>query len=106
MYSSMAHREGAITALGQCDPGMPFPTLPDPPEISFQTKANQDSSLCNISVILQEIYIQVEEKRKEILIYLFVEQKACLSAGIAKLIFTMHRLAKITSAMRNIHGVV
>lgn len=40
MYSSMAHREGAITALGQCDPGMPFPTLPDPPEISFQTKAN------------------------------------------------------------------
>lgn len=45
-------------------------------------------------------------KRKEIVRYLFVQQKVCLSAGIAKLIFTMHRLAKITSAMRNIHEVV
>lgn len=43
-------------------------------------------------------------KRKEIVIYLFVKQKVCLSAGLAKLIFTMHRLAKITSAMRNTRG--
>lgn len=45
-------------------------------------------------------------KRKEIVIYIFVKQKVCLSAGTAKLIFTMHRLEKITSAMRIIHEVV
>lgn len=45
-------------------------------------------------------------KIKKVVMNLFVKQEVCLCAGIAKLIFTMHRLAKITSATRNTHEIV
>lgn len=44
-------------------------------------------------------------EEKKIVIYLYVKQRVCLSAGIAKLISEIHILAKITSAMGNMLAI-
>lgn len=84
---------------------VPHPTLPDPPKICFQTIPNQDSSLCKGISGSYYRRLTFKWKKKEIVIYLHMKWKVCLSAGKAKLEFKIYTLAKITSAMRNMHEV-